>query len=155
MFVLCARTADASGMTTAILSLSRCSTRGVFVACTSSARRRISGRLLISIGVRFLFILPHYIITLSGCPPNGLCAEAVIDPPGIYLFLWRDWQPLTVPPEPTWPQVATLSSGGEGVFSGDPSAGSKRLKMGWNIPFREAKQGGKLLIREAFTCLPV
>src|SRR3954447_1921781 len=54
---------------------------------------------------------------------------------------------LTIPPEPTRLHPAGLSSGGEGVFLGNPSARSeaaslaaKRLKMGWNIPFREASR---------------
>jgi len=54
---------------------------------------------------------------------------------------------LTVPLEPTCLWQAALGSGGEGVFAGDPPARSeaaffaaKRLKVGWNIPFREASR---------------
>ena len=83
---------------------------------------------------------------LSEAAANGLCGFAVIAYP-VYTFpsvpLVR-LDVLTVPPEPTWLCPATLSSEGEGVFAGDPPAGSEATEGGVEHPLPRSEQGGSL-----------
>src|SRR5689334_20686790 len=62
-------------------------------------------------------------------------------------FLWWDWNVLTVPLGPTCLRPATLGSGGEGVFSGDPPARSEATEGGVEHPLPRSEQDGILVFR--------
>jgi len=70
--------------------------------------------------------------------------EAFVRPfPILYVPLVR-LAALTVPPEPTWLYLTGLRSGAEGVFSGDPPAGSEATEGGVEQPLLRSEQAGNL-----------
>jgi hypothetical protein len=61
---------------------------------------------------------------------------------------------LTIPSEPTCQWQIVLSSGGEGVFSGDPSARSEATEDGVEHPLPRNEQGDSLEKEEKTMVFP-